>query len=97
MTSKLFGSGVFTRDMQSFYKGSKIKYIISTRKEPTLDKPLNFILAIQEGRRFYISSLYPTSKLGVYNVEYRGERYTVQLEPERVIVQPRRKAAKITK
>ena len=69
MSANLFDSGVFTKQVSTFFKDSNIKYIIATRKKPTPTKPINYILAKVNSKTFYISSLYPTAEANKFDVE----------------------------
>lgn len=60
------------------------KMIIRQRKNPTESKPLLFISQVKPSYK-YITSLYPTSKAGVYSVDYEGFYYLVSLSEESII------------
>ena len=88
MSANLFDSGVFTKEVGTFFKDSNVKYIIATRKKPTPTKPINYILAKTKGKTYYISSLYPTEKESVFNADYQGNKYSIKFENKKVIVSP---------
>jgi hypothetical protein len=50
-------------------------YIIGTRKKLDRNKPYQYLLRLDGKDRFYISSLFPTKQLGIYELEYQGKRY----------------------
>ena len=68
---------------------TNVKYIVSSRKEVSLKKPKNYVLAVLDGKTTYISSLYPTSNKDVFNAEYKGQKYTVLFLPDHVEIKER--------
>jgi hypothetical protein len=86
MSANLFHSGVFTKEVSTFFNDSEIIYIIATRKKPTPTKPINYILAKTKGKTFYISSLYPTPKENIFNVDYQGYKFIIEFKAAEVIV-----------
>lgn len=62
-------------------KGSKgvQRLVIGTRKNPTPNKPLNYILSKEGSRYNYVSSMYPTNQDNNYKLEYNGVCYDMIL------------------
>jgi len=73
--------GFYYRDNANLIsKCKKITLLICKREKTTPKKPINFIIRIDsEGKRHYISSLYPTSKKYVFRFDYNGQTYAIVL------------------
>lgn len=57
-------------------EGKTNKLLISKRKHARPGMTSSFILLVEpNGNRRYCSSLYPTEKPNVFNIEYQGSRF----------------------
>jgi hypothetical protein len=77
MKTKLFTSGTYTKNLNSYFSDNGLRYLIATRKNTSPSKPKNYLLAKVDSRGYYISSLYPTQTENLYKAEYQGQRFEV--------------------
>lgn len=70
-------------------KGLK-KILLLDRKNTTKKKTSKYLLDISEGKGKYISSLYSTSTIDIYRIEYLGQEYELDLtSPTKVVITPK--------
>ena len=77
--------------LNSAFRANKGKFIIRQRKQPTPNKPENYLIYLGGKKRFeYISSLYEqesTPSMTVFRFDYGEEIYLLTLEPEKVEIE----------
>jgi len=87
--TNLFQEGIFTKEGNHFFIDESVNYLIAERKKASPTKAKHFIIAKTKEKEYYISSLYPTDIEDVYNVDFRGTKYTLKLLPSIVEVTKR--------
>ncbi len=79
METKL--EGTYQKNKSYLEKEDATRLIICQRKHQTPAKPLLYILRETTPKNFeYISSLYPTDKETVYELEYSGSKFKLHLD-----------------
>lgn len=77
--------------LNSAFKANQGKFLIRQRKQPTPNKPENYLIYLGGKKRFeYISSLYEeesTPSMTVFRFDYREEIYLLTLEPGKVEIE----------
>lgn len=69
-------------------KSENLSLLIVDRKNPTPNKPKNYLLAKLPNRKNkqYISSLYHTNSTGVYSLDYLGVNYTLTIREQEAVI-----------
>ena len=82
MISKLLPiEGTYTREGVNFSKIDGSRLIITARKQPqSPNKALNFLLYVDTGgNKHYVSSLWGSSVTGLFSLEYKKLRYSLDI------------------
>ena len=73
-------TGTYHKNKSYLQKEDSTRLVICQRKHQTPVKPLLYILSETTPGNFeYISSLYPTDKETIYELEYSGSKYKLHL------------------
>jgi len=64
-------------------------YLICTRAKSSKKKAKTFLVKLEGIQREYLSSLYPTSTPDIYNLDYQGVKYTLELNLDTAILRAR--------
>lgn len=79
--------GVYTKQGKKLI-GKSFNFIISPRKKTTPSKAKSFLVCQDKktGKRYYFSSLYPTSNPQQFKAEFKGIRYVFLFSDLNVLV-----------